>query len=183
MSPEHRTRTPFGPLLRGKRKKISGLASVALLMAIGLVTPAAASTHTVTSHGGVTSADDSKCDLYGMGSLGKCKKPRPPKPPTPPTGCFDIDSAVQDPDKYISVVCDGQVYVLTVREAPPTDPTPVGDWQAVGGPTNVVDATLATRANEVYVSVLTSTGAVLQGVCPATEPIGPCTFHTMPTPP
>ncbi|ROP48025.1 hypothetical protein [Streptomyces sp. PanSC9] len=102
-----------------------------------------------------------------------------------PTGCFDIDSAIQVPDKYLSVVCDGRVYVLTVREAPPTAPQPVGDWQFVGGPTNVVDATLSTRANEVYVSVLTATGTVFQGVCTATEPLTvPCTFtQMMPTPP
>ncbi|MGW2448950.1 hypothetical protein [Streptomyces sp. NPDC001675] len=101
-----------------------------------------------------------------------------------PTGCFDIDSAVQDPDKYLSVVCDGRVYVLTVRETPPSAPQPVGGWQFVGGPTNVVDATLATRANQVYVSVLTATGTVFQGVCTATEPLTvPCTFTQMPTPP
>ncbi|MER6472567.1 hypothetical protein [Streptomyces collinus] len=121
----------------------------------------------------------------GIAPVGGCDNGHDcPKPMPVPTRCFDIDSTVQDPDKYLSVVCGGRVYVLTVRETPPSAPQPVGGWQFVGGPTDVVDATLATRANQVYVSVLTATGTVFQGVCTATEPLTvPCTFTQMPTPP
>ncbi|WP_330245205.1 MULTISPECIES: hypothetical protein [unclassified Streptomyces] len=196
MSPEHRTPTPFGPLLRGKRKKLGGLASVAVLVAIGLVTPAAAIAHTMTSNGGVTSvADDDKCDKYGLQALGKCKKPKPkptgtPTPPPPPTGCNDIDSAVQGMTKYVSVVCSGEVRVLSVNEAGPNPPTPVAGpegnfWQLVGGPTNVFEATLAVEDAHLLVTVLTSEGDVVQGVCDSTLPLDveSCEFHDMPTPP
>lgn len=191
MSPDHRTPTPSGPLLRGKRRKIGGLATTALLVAIGLVTPAAAIAHTVTGH---ASADD-RCEKPGMGALDKCRGPRPPKPtptptpPPPPTGCNDIDSAVQGMTKYVSVVCSGQVRVLSVNEAGPNPPTPVANgsnvfWQPVGGPTNVFDATLSVFDASLLVTELTSTGEVWQGVCTSTLPLTvPCTFTQMPTPP
>ncbi|MER5466907.1 hypothetical protein ABT010_41140 [Streptomyces sp. NPDC002668] len=190
MSPEHRTPTPFGPPLQGKRKKIGRLASVALLVAIGLVTPAAAIAHTVTAQGGVTSDDDPKCEQAGMGSLDKCKKPRPkPTPPPPPTGCNDIDSAVQGNTKYVSVVCSGEVRVLSVDEAGPNPPTPLPGpgnvfWQLVGGPTNVFEATLSVFDARLLITELTSTGEVWQGVCTSAAPLTvPCTFTQMPTPP
>ncbi|MEN1885120.1 hypothetical protein ACFY1B_06510 [Streptomyces mirabilis] len=187
MSPDHRTPTPSGPLLRGKRRKIGGLATTALLVAIGLVTPAAAIAHTVTGH----AAADGRCEKPGMGALDKCRGPRPPKPtpPPPPTGCNDIDSAVQGMTKYVSVVCSGQVRVLSVNEAGPNPPTPVANgsnvfWQLVGGPTNVFDATLAAFDGGLLVTELTSTGEVWQGVCTSTLPLTvPCTFKQMPTPP
>ncbi|WP_158690563.1 hypothetical protein [Streptomyces sp. 142MFCol3.1] len=189
MSPEHRTPTPSGPPLRGKRRKIGGLATTALLVAIGLVTPAAAIAHNMTGH---ASAADGKCDRPGMGALDKCRGPRPPTPtptPPPPTGCDDIDSAVQGMTKYVSAVCNGQVRVLSVNEAGPNPPTPVANgsnvfWQLVGGPTNVFDATLATFDDGLLVTELTSTGEVWQGVCTSTLPLTvPCTFTQMPTPP
>ncbi|MFG3010066.1 hypothetical protein ACGFZB_06350 [Streptomyces cinerochromogenes] len=179
MSSACRTSSPPGPRARSRFKKIGGLTSAALVVAIGLITPAAANAPGVTSRAGVAFAGG--CDHNHDHD---CPKPTPTPTPTPTRGCFDIDSAVKDPDKYLSVVCNGRVYVLTVREAPPSNPQPVGGWRPVGGPTNVVDATLSTRANEVYVSVLTATGTVFQGVCTATEPLTvPCTFTQLPTPP
>ncbi|MFF3359281.1 hypothetical protein ACFYWN_43445 [Streptomyces sp. NPDC002917] len=186
MSPEHRTPTPFGPLLRGKRKKIGGLASVALLVAIGLATPAAAIAHTMTANEGVTSvADDPKCDKYGMQALGKCRKPRP----TPPTGCNDIDSVIHGVTKYVSAVCDGRVFVLAVAEEPETTPIEPG-WVATGGPSDVIDATVAEHGNNVYVTVLTAGGQVHEGTCETGpgepgpgNPITTCTFEELPTPP
>lgn len=84
MSPDHRTPTTSGPLLRGKRRKIGGLATTALLVAIGLVTPAAAIAHTMTGH---ASAADGRCDKPGMGGWtsvggrGRRSRPRPrPRP-------------------------------------------------------------------------------------------------------
>ncbi|MFF4958047.1 hypothetical protein [Streptomyces sp. NPDC001222] len=189
MSPEHGTPTPSGPTARGRRKKVGGLASVALLVTLGLVTPAAAIAHTVTTHGGVASADGGKCKKDGKGK-DKCKKPKPkPTPTPPPTGCNDIDSAVQGMTKYVSVVCSGQVRVLSVNEAGPNPPTPVAGpgnifWQSVGGPTNVFDATLAVFDAKLLVTELTSTGEVWQGICTSTLPLTvPCTFTQMPTPP
>ncbi|WP_432020487.1 hypothetical protein [Streptomyces sp. 1222.5] len=160
-----------------KKRRVAASLAAAVVMTFAGVGTAHAAKQPGAANGMTTRA--------GIASLGGCDNGHDcPKPPPVPTGCFDIDSAVQDPDKFISVVCDGRVYVLTVREAPPTAPQPVGDWQFVGGPTNVVDATLSTRANEVYVSVLTATGTVFQGVCTATEPLTvPCTFTQMPTPP
>ncbi|MGW0083936.1 hypothetical protein [Streptomyces sp. NPDC003393] len=170
--------------MKQKRRVAASLAAAVAMTFVGAGTAKAAqqpeTPNGMTARAGI--ASNGGCD---HGHDQNC-----PKPPPVPRGCFDIDSAVQDPDKYLGVVCDGRVYVLTVREAPPSAPTPVGDWQLVTGtpstpaPTNVVDATLATRDNEVYVSVLTATGAVYQGVCTATEPLTvPCTFTQMPTPP
>ncbi|MFI1164732.1 hypothetical protein ACH4UM_14170 [Streptomyces sp. NPDC020801] len=195
MSPEDRTPSPLGLPARGEHKKIGRLASVALVVAIGLVTPAAALAHGMTGHKGVTHADGPRCDNDpghhpggGGGDHGKdeCKTPTPTPTPTPPppTGCNDIDSAVQGMTKYVSVICDGQVRVLSVNEAGQNPPTPVGGWQLVGGPTNVFDATLAVFDNELLVTELTDTGEVWQGVCTSTLPLTvPCTFTQMPTPP
>ncbi|MGW7256002.1 hypothetical protein [Streptomyces sp. NPDC054834] len=199
MSPEHRTAS--GPPARGRRKRIGGLASVALLVTLGLVTPAAAIAHTVTTHGGVTTTDGLTCEKEGKGK-DECKtkptptrKPTPtptrkPTPtPTPPTGCNDIDSAVQGNTKYVSVVCNGQVRVLSVNEAGMNPPSPVPGpgnvfWQRVGGPTNVFDATLSVFDARLLVTELTSTGEVWQGVCTSTLPLTvPCAFRQMPTPP
>ncbi|MET8249668.1 hypothetical protein ABZV31_38115 [Streptomyces sp. NPDC005202] len=114
--------------------------------------------------------------------------------PKPERGCYDIDSAGNEGavaagvgKKYVSVVCDGKVYVLSINEST-TPPTPVGGWQSVGGPSNVVDATLASNTDDVqggpvFVTALTSTGEVWEGVCPSTLPLGPCTFTQLPKPP
>ncbi|WP_143670801.1 MULTISPECIES: hypothetical protein [unclassified Streptomyces] len=91
--------------------------------------------------------------------------------------------------KYVSVVCSGQVRVLSVNEAGPNPPTPVANgsgvfWQLVGGPTNVFDATLSVFDDRLLVTELTSTGEVWQGACTSTLPLTvPCTFTQMPTPP
>ncbi|QDO37923.1 hypothetical protein FNV62_06860 [Streptomyces sp. RLB3-17] len=62
--------------------------------------------------------------------------------------------------KYVSVVCSGQVRVLSVNEAGPNPPTPVANgsnvfWQPVGGPTNVFDATLSVFDASLLVTELT----------------------------
>ncbi|MFC9910475.1 hypothetical protein [Streptomyces sp. NPDC127197] len=176
MSPEHRTTMEGKPPAKGKRR-VGGLASVALLVAIGLITPAAAIAHSVTTHGGVTAAGDPKC------KEGKDKDKCKPTPP-PASGCNNIDSAVQGMTKYVSVVCNGRVRVLSVNEAGANPPTPVGGWQLVGGPTNVFDATLSVFDSRLLVTVLTSSGTVWQGSCTTTLPLTvPCTFTQMPTPP
>jgi hypothetical protein len=109
-------------------------------------------------------------------------------------GCVDVDSAGNEGavaagvgKKFVSTVCDGQVYVLTVDES--TNPgTPVGDWQAVGGPDDVIEATLASNVDDVqggplFVTVLTRSQEVWEGRCPSTLPLGPCEFTQLPDPP
>jgi hypothetical protein len=109
--------------------------------------------------------------------------------PKPHNRCTDIDSAGNEGvgTKYVSAVCDGKVYVLSVNESI-TPPTPVGGWQPVGGPSNVVDATLASNTNDVeggpvFVTALTSRGEVWEGRCANTLPLGACTFTQLPKPP
>ncbi|WP_127360862.1 hypothetical protein [Actinacidiphila soli] len=109
--------------------------------------------------------------------------------PVRPHRCYDIDSAGNEfrHAKYVSAVCDGRVYVLSVNEST-APPTPVGGWQFVGGPSNVVDATLASNVFDVgggpvLVTALTSKGNVWEGVCANTLPLGPCTFTQLPKPP
>jgi hypothetical protein len=115
--------------------------------------------------------------------------------PVRPHRCYDIDSAGNEGavavngvgKKYVSAVCDGKVYVLSVNEST-TPPTPVGGWQPVGGPSNVVDATLASNIDDVgggavLVTALTSRGNVWEGVCASTLPLGLCTFRQLPKPP
>ncbi|WP_327325143.1 hypothetical protein OG735_23565 [Streptomyces sp. NBC_01210] len=114
-----------------------------------------------------------------------------PNPDRPKKGCVDIDSvgneASQSHAKYVAAVCDGKVYVLTVNENSKPG-IPVGGWQAVGGPSKVVDVTLASNvfdvaAGPVFITALTSTGTVWEGACANTVPLGPCTFYQLPTPP
>jgi hypothetical protein len=188
MSPEGRTPLPLGPLGRERYKKAGKLASLALVVTVGLVTPAAAvesggTAHTVTTHRGVTAADDLTCK---KDSKGKCKKKPKPKPPA---GCFDIDSVIHGVTKYVSAVCNGQVFVLAVAEEPETTPVAPG-WVATGGPSNVIDATVAEHGNNVYVTVLTAGGHVQEGTCDVGpgepgpgNPITTCDFTTLPTPP
>ncbi|GHD95973.1 hypothetical protein [Streptomyces naganishii] len=105
--------------------------------------------------------------------------------------CEDIDSAGDEyyaaHALYVSAVCDGKVYVLTI-DPTTTPPTAVGGWQAVGGPTDVVDATLAAGTQDVlggpvFVTALTRSGAVWQGVCANTRPLGACSFRQLPQTP
>ncbi|MEU1803094.1 hypothetical protein [Streptomyces sp. NPDC019937] len=111
-----------------------------------------------------------------------------------PKGCTDVDSAGNEGviaagvgAKYISTVCNGHVYVLSVDES--TNPgTPVGGWVAVGGPRDVLEATLASNTDDVqggpvFVTVLTRSQEVWEGRCPNTRPIGTCTFTQLPDPP
>ncbi|MEU0846109.1 hypothetical protein ABZ370_42630 [Streptomyces sp. NPDC005962] len=108
--------------------------------------------------------------------------------------CTDVDSAGNEGvitggvgAKYISTVCNGQVYVLSVDES--TNPgTPVGGWVAVGGPRDVLEATLASNTDDVqggpvFVTVLTRSQEVWEGRCPNTRPIGTCAFTQLPDPP
>ncbi|MGW2327728.1 hypothetical protein ACWC5C_18410 [Streptomyces sp. NPDC001700] len=108
--------------------------------------------------------------------------------------CIDVDSAGNENAisagvgaKYISTVCNGQVYVLSVDES--TNPgTPVGGWVAVGGPRDVLEATLASNTDDVqggpvFVTVLTRSQEVWEGRCPNTRPIGTCAFTQLPDPP
>ncbi|MFD7504629.1 hypothetical protein [Streptomyces sp. NPDC059850] len=137
----------------------------------------------------------------GAGQAAADTKPEPAKTKTAKAtntgghgGCVDVDSAGNEGavaggvgKKYVSTVCDGQVYVLSVDES--TDPgTPVGDWQAVGGPDHVLEATLASNTDDVqggplYVTVLTRSQEVWEGRCPSTLPLGPCEFTQLPDPP
>ncbi|MFI0815111.1 hypothetical protein ACH4TX_04665 [Streptomyces sp. NPDC021098] len=109
-------------------------------------------------------------------------------------GCVDVDSAGNEGviaagvgAKYISTVCNGQVYVLSVDES--TNPgTPVGGWQSVGGPRDVLEATLASNTDDVqggplFVTVLTKSQEVWEGRCPNTRPVGTCVFTQLPDPP
>src|ERR1044072_2076563 len=111
-----------------------------------------------------------------------------------PKGCTDVDSAGNEGviaagvgAKYISTVCNGHVYVLSVDEA--TNPgTPVAGWVAAGGPRDVREATLASNTDDVqggpvFVTVLTRSQEVWEGRCPNTRPIGTCTFTQLPDPP
>ncbi|MGR3932680.1 hypothetical protein [Streptomyces sp. BRA346] len=108
--------------------------------------------------------------------------------------CTDVDSAGNEGvitagvgAKYISTVCNGQVYVLSVDES--TNPgTPVGGWVAVGGPRDVLEATLASNTDDVqggplFVTVLTRSQEVWEGRCPNTRPVGTCVFTQLPDPP
>ena len=188
MSPESRTPFSLGPMARERYRKAGKLASLALVMAVGLATPAAAVGHGKTARPN-DNCDHHTTDLGGGHDKDKCPKP---KPPTPPAGCFDIDSVVHGETKYISAVCNGRVFVLTVAETGPDAGHAVSGWLPVGGPTNVIDATLAERDAVVYVSVLTADGQVQEGTCTTSggnpgpgRPINvPCTFVTdFPTPP
>ncbi|MEV6737804.1 hypothetical protein AB0N14_13050 [Streptomyces sp. NPDC051104] len=201
MSPEGRAPSPLGPLARDRYKRASKFASLALVVAAGLVTPTVAAARSHTPH--TTAAHGGDCEHRaglpgGDHDKDKCPKPRPTYPtasPTetkPPSGCFDIDSVVHGDTKYISVVCNGQVYVLTVAETGTDAGHAVSGWLPVGGPNNVIDATLAERDAVVYVSVLTANGQVQEGTCTTASgqqgpgrPINvPCTFVTdFPTPP
>ncbi|MGR6968877.1 hypothetical protein ACU639_04585 [Streptomyces cynarae] len=188
MSPESRTPFSLGPLARERYRKAGKLASLALVMAVGLATPAAAVGRGETARPN-DNCDHHTTDLGGGHDKDKCPKP---KPPTPPAGCFDIDSVVHGETKYISAVCNGRVFVLTVAETGPDAGHAVSGWLPVGGPSNVIDATLAERDAVVYVSVLTADGQVQEGTCTTSggnpgpgRPINvPCTFVTdFPTPP
>ncbi|WP_154685919.1 hypothetical protein [Streptomyces himastatinicus] len=108
--------------------------------------------------------------------------------------CTDVDSAGNEGvitagvgAKYISTVCNGQVYVLSIDES--TNPgTPVGGWVAVGGPRDVLEATLASNTDDVqggplFVTVLTRSQEVWEGRCPNTRPVGTCVFTQLPDPP
>lgn len=91
--------------------------------------------------------------------------------------------------KYVSAVCNGRVFVLAVAEEPETTPIAPG-WVATGGPSDVIDATVAEHGNNVYVTVLTAGGQVQEGTCDTGpgepgpgNPITTCDFTPLPTPP
>lgn len=201
MSPEGRKPSSLGPLARDKYKRTGKFAALALVVAAGLVTPAAALARTDASH--MTAASGGDCGHHksvpgGGHDKDKCPKPKPthttPSPsPTktkPPKGCFDIDSAGHGGDvKFVSVVCNGQVFVLTVDETgnPLKPGVPVGGWTTVGAPNNVIDATLAVTNNSLHVTVLTADQRVFEASCvvhPLPNALGTCTqFVEFPRPP
>ncbi|MFD5063880.1 MULTISPECIES: hypothetical protein [unclassified Streptomyces] len=114
-----------------------------------------------------------------------------PKPK--PKHCIDIDSTATELTtfeyvKYVSAVCDGKVYVLSVNETTPT--LTDSEWKFVGGPTDVIDVTLASNTEgvvpvgpTVYVTVLTKKGKVWEGTCPGALPLGPCEWTQLTNPP
>lgn len=109
--------------------------------------------------------------------------------PDRPWGCQGLRSVGNERSHatYVATVCRGKVYVLTVNESTST-PTPVGGWQFVGGPRNVVDVSLASGTQDVsggpiFITVQTERGKVKQGVCANTVPLGTCTFTKLPSPP
>jgi hypothetical protein len=176
-------------------KKTGRLAPVALMSAIGLVIPAAAVAHGMTSHAGVSYTANGGCEhrrgaLDGDHDKDKCKTPKPT--PTKKAGCFDIDSTVHGSTKYVSVVCNGQVFILGVAEESGTSvPLVPPGWQSVGGPADVIDATVTEFDNRVIVTALTASGTVFEGQCqagpgapgPGRPIIVPCAFTQLPTPP
>jgi len=136
--------------------------------------------------------------VTAIGTVGAAAEPQPEPENSATThgsrACVDIDSAGNEGavavgvgKKYVSAVCDGEVYVLSVDES--TNPgTPVGDWQDVGGPDDVIDATLASDVDDVqggpvFVTVLTRSQEVWEGRCASTLPLGPCVFTQLPDPP
>lgn len=179
-------------------KKTGRLAPMALMSAIGLVIPAAAVAHGMTSHAGVAYTANGGCEHHKSAhgndhDKDKCKTPKPKPSPTKKAGCFDIDSVVHGNTKYVSAVCNGQVFVLGVAEEPPTGPSPLvpPGWQSVGGPSDVIDATVAEHDNHVLVTVLTASGTSFEGSCqagpgapgPGRPIVVPCPFTQLPTPP
>jgi hypothetical protein len=199
MSPEGRKPSSFGPLARDRYRRAGKFASLALVVAAGLVTPIAAVAHSESGQAN-TAYSGGDCEhragLPG-GDHDKDKCPRPTHTPSPsptntkpPRGCFDIDSAAHSGNaKFVSVVCNGQVFVLPVDErgGPTTPPTPFSGFTLVPGVNNVIDATLAINDNQLFVTVLTADNVVLEASCPAnppSAPLGNCTtFHTLGTPP
>ena len=113
----------------------------------------------------------------------------PVEPKPKPKYCSDTDSAGSERSSsyatYHSVLCDGKVYVLTINAA---TATPVGGWQPVGGPADVIDVSLASNSDDVdggpvFVTVLTKKGKVWKGTCPSALPLGLCTWAQLPNPP
>ncbi|MEU9012037.1 hypothetical protein AB0D12_20115 [Streptomyces sp. NPDC048479] len=158
-----------------KRRLAATLTATAIMTVIGAGGAAAAQTQ----------PEDGTADLLEHAQ----SKLDSPNPDRPKKGCVDVDSVGNEAShaKYVAAVCKGKVYALTVNEN--SDPgTPVGGWQAVGGPSNVVDVTLASNvfdvaAGPVFITVLTSTGTVWEGRCANNVPLGPCTFYQLPVPP
>ncbi|MGW0998538.1 hypothetical protein ACWD5V_35755 [Streptomyces sp. NPDC002523] len=93
MSPENRTARLLGPLARTSFKKAGTLASFAVVMAVGLVGPAAAAAQNMSSHGSVQGGGD-KCksshrsaELGGGGGGERgCTGPTGPTGPRGKTG-------------------------------------------------------------------------------------------------
>src|SRR5690349_2545242 len=99
MSPKGRTPLTLGPLGRERYKKAGKLASLALAVTVGLVTPAAAVERVGTAHTTAAFGSAHKCDHGCDCNHDNCPNPKPP------TGCFDIDSVIHGATKYVSVVC------------------------------------------------------------------------------
>ncbi|GHD92677.1 hypothetical protein GCM10010508_46450 [Streptomyces naganishii JCM 4654] len=103
--------------------------------------------------------------------------PRPTMPPETPRGCHDLDSVVVGTNRYLSVVCNGQVYVLTVNVS--TEQADPSGWRLVAGLNNVVDAELTAEGpGTVRISALTAVRTVVEVGCIAGLPLGTCTAPT-----
>ncbi len=153
-----------------KRRMAAALSAAAIMTVIGV--------------GGATAQTQPEA-----GNAAKLVKAQSGPEGTKEKACVDIDSTGNENSeaKYVGAVCDGRVYVLTVDETV-SPPAPIGGWVPVGGPTKVVDVTLASNTEDVsapsvFVTALTKYGEVWEGVCPNSEPIGTCTFTQLPKPP
>ncbi|WP_306190627.1 hypothetical protein [Streptomyces sp. MK5] len=167
--------------MKQKRRVAASLAAAVAMTFVGVGTAQAAKQ---------PGAADGMTARAGIASAGGCDYDHDhncPKPPPVPRGCFDIDSGIHGMTKYVSVVCNGRVFVLAVNER---SGQPISGWVPTLGPSNVIDATVAEQGNNVYVTVLTAQGQVREGTCavapPETEPglpITTCDFTTLTTPP
>lgn len=183
MSPERRTNTPLGPLTRGRFGKARRLASVALLVTAGLVTPAAAVAATMTTHGSATNADDPKCDPDKSGHRpdgDECPTPtststtlRPP--PSTNVACSDI-GAQEVPGPYdIRAALTGGRYYAGIR----TTTNPVFLWTDLSTRTNYPNSattgfpcaasiTQPNAGQRIKLDLITTTGSVYEILCDET---------------
>ncbi|WP_351234019.1 hypothetical protein [Streptomyces sp. NPDC002133] len=193
MSPENRTPSGLGPLPQ-RSKLLVGSALASLGLVLGLAGPAlaAAPGHQASAAGDCVTVQHDADGVRIASSEDPGDRCHEDKGDKKDKGdCHGIDSAGNEQldgppgATYLSVVCDGKVYVLSVNEA--TAPSaPVGTWQFVGGPTNVVEATVASNSSDidggpVFITALTETGVVWRGVCPEALPLGSCSFAPLPT--
>ncbi|MBX9395043.1 hypothetical protein K4749_15880 [Streptomyces sp. TRM72054] len=136
MSPEHRTTSLLGPLVRDRCRKVAMVASLALVLAAGVASPATAAARSVTAHAQATVTgyandcvsvgDEVSTSDYGTddckGKTGPAGPAGPPGPagPAGPQGppgpggeaqCFEIDG-FQDQQVYEvrGAVSDGITY-------------------------------------------------------------------------
>ncbi|WP_316739455.1 hypothetical protein [Streptomyces sp. MK7] len=145
--------------MKQKRRVAASLAAAVAMTFVGVGTAQAAKQ---------PGAADGMTARAGIASAGGCDYDHDhncPKPPPVPKGCFDIDSVIHGVTKYVSVVCNGRVFVLAVAEEPDGPHAIAPGWVATGGPSNVIDATVAEHGDNVYVTVLTAQGQVQEGTC------------------